>query len=265
MPLKQEKAANSLPDSEVMQEISAEDTSASSENASSQERFNVEFSDDKHSLSIAWWGNDARAQRTKEVLELYSEQNPSVDFVCSPLEWSDYWNQLNSLASTNALPDCIQMDYSFLEQYVKEGLLTDLTPYVESGVLDVSDVDPGILEAGSVDGKLYAVCGGVNAPALLYNKTLLDELGIAIHDNMTLDEFMDISRTVYKKSGVKTALPYASGDNYLFYLLRTQGITQPFANNSLQAWKLLYTFLPTLQPLHMPQSVLYLPSGLSAL
>lgn len=184
-------------------------------------------------MTFTWWGNQTRNERTQAALDLYSEQNPGVTFDTQPAEWSDYWTKLSTLAAGNSLPECLQMDYSYLSQYVSSDLLVDLTPYVESGVLDISNVDPGIIEAGSVDGKLYAVCAGVNAPALLYNKTLMDELGITVKDNMTMDEFYEIARQVYEKSGVKTDLPYSAGDNYLPYTVRADGITKLFNDDSL--------------------------------
>lgn len=125
------------------------------------------------------------------------------------------------------------MDYSYLAQYVAADLLVDLTPYVENGTLDVSNVSEGIQDASSIDGKMYAVCAGVNAPALFYNKTLLDSLGITVKDNMTVDEFESIAREVYEKSGVKTDLPYSAGDNYLPYAMRAHGVTKLFNEDSL--------------------------------
>lgn len=184
-------------------------------------------------LTFTWWGNQTRNERTQAALDLYSQQNPGVTFDTQPAEWSDYWTKLSTLAAGNSLPECLQMDYSYLEQYIGSGLLVDLTPYVESGVLDVSNVDEGILSSGSVDGKLYAVCAGVNAPALLYNKTLMDELGIEVKDNMTLDEFLDVAREVYEKSGVKTDMPYGASDNYLPFNLRSHDITVLFNEDSL--------------------------------
>lgn len=184
-------------------------------------------------MTFTWWGNQTRNERTQAALDLYSQQNAGVTFDTQPAEWNDYWTKLSTLAAGNSLPECLQMDYSYLAQYVSADLLVDLTPYVESGVLDVSKVDPGILESGSIDGKLYAVCAGVNAPSLLYNKTLLDELDITLKDNMTLDEFTEVARQVYEKSGIKTDLPYAAGDNYLPFILRAHGINQLFNEDSL--------------------------------
>ena len=185
------------------------------------------------SMTVTWWGNQTRNERTQAALDLYSEQNPGVTFDTQPAEWNDYWTKLSTLAAGNSLPECLQMDYSYLAQYVAADLLVDLTPYVEDGTLDVSNVSQGILDAGSIDGKLYAACAGMNAPSLFYNKTLLDSLGITVKDNMTIDEFEAVAREVYEKSGVKTDLPYSAGDNYLPYAMRSHDVVKLFNEDSL--------------------------------
>ena len=209
------------------------ESSAATESAAPAESAPAESAGGEAALTFTWWGNQTRNERTQAALDLYSQQNPGVTFDTQPAEWNDYWTKLSTLAAGNSLPECLQMDYSYLQQYVSSELLVDLTPYVESGVLDVSNVDPGILESGSVDGKLYAICAGVNAPSLFYNKTLMTELGIEVKDNMTLSEFMDVARQVYEKSGVKTDLPYSAGDNYLPFNLRSHDIPKLFNTDSL--------------------------------
>ena len=184
-------------------------------------------------LTVAWWGNQVRNDRTQQVLDLYTQANPNVTFDSQPAQFSDYFTNLATAAAGNALPDVLQMNYtSYLEEYVDNGLLEDLTPYVESGLLDVSTIDQSILDSGSVDGKLYAVCCGLNAPALIYNKTLTDSLGIEIKDNMTLDEFMDVSRQIYEKSGVKTDLAFGNAESMMTYIMRGEGVDNMFAENA---------------------------------
>ena len=99
------------------------------------------------SMTFTWWGNQTRNERTQAALDLYSEQNPGVTFDTQPAEWNDYWTKLSTLAAGNSLPECLQMDYSYLAQYVAADLLVDLTPYVEDGTLDVSNVSQSILGA----------------------------------------------------------------------------------------------------------------------
>ena len=186
-------------------------------------------------LTVTWWGNQTRNERTISTLNLYAEQNVGVTFDPQVAEWADYWNKLATASAGKALPDIIQMDYKYLDQYIKNGLLTDLTPYVEDGTLDVSNIDEGILNAGKgSDGGLYAICIGENAPALVYNKTLLDENGITVKDNMTVDEFKALCKEVYEKTGYKSNYYYNQGENNLEYVLRAKDITL-FENGKLGA------------------------------
>ena len=171
------------------------------------------------SLVFTWWGNQTRNERTQAALDLYSEQNPGVTFDPQFAEWSDYWNKLATASAGHALPDIVQMDYSYLEQYASNDLLVDLTPYIENGTINVDNVDQGILDSGKVGEGIYALCNGVNVPALLYNKTLLDDAGITIKDNMTMDEFIDVCKEVYEKTGYKTNIAYGS-DAYIDYFCR---------------------------------------------
>lgn len=174
-------------------------------------------------LTVTWWGNQVRNERTQAALDLYNAQNPSVTFDGQFAEWGDYWTKLATASAGQNLPDLVQMDYKYLTQYVENGLLVDLKPYIDSGILDVSGIDPGILEAGSIDGGVYAICLGVNAPALMYNKTLLDANGITVKDNMTMAEFYALSQEVYEKTGVKTDVSYGAGENFIDYTLRSSG------------------------------------------
>ena len=48
------------------------------------------------------------------------------------------------------MPDLIQMDYKYLDQYVNNGQLLDLTPYIESGALDATNIPENVLEMGVV-------------------------------------------------------------------------------------------------------------------
>ncbi len=189
----------------------------------------AESSGGETNLVVAWWGNQVRNDLTQEVLDMYADANPGITFDSQPAQYSDYFTKLATAAAGNALPDVLQTNYTAtLSQYVESGLLEDLNPYVESGLLDVSTIDEGILESGSVDGGLYAICCGLNVPALIYNKTLTDSLGIEIKDQMTVEEFENISREIYEKSGVKTDLAYGNATSMMEYIMRGAGVSNMF-------------------------------------
>lgn len=171
-------------------------------------------------LTVAWWGNQTRNERTQAALDKYSELNPGVTFDGQFSEWSDYWNKLATAAAGHSLPDVLQMDYAYLDQYVTNNLLVDLTPYIEAGTINVDNCSPDIINSGAVDGKVYAIPIGVNAPAMVYNKTITDQAGVEIKDNMTLDEFVAVSKEIYEKTGCKTNMAYGVAQEILQGMIR---------------------------------------------
>ena len=105
-------------------------------------------SGDGSEMVVAWWGNQVRNERTQAILELYSQQNPGVAFDGQFSEWADYWNKLATAAAGHSMPDIVQMDYKYIQQYVNNDLLVDLTPYIENGTIDVSNCNEDVLNSG---------------------------------------------------------------------------------------------------------------------
>lgn len=159
---------------------------------------------DKVTLNLCWWGNQTRNDVTKKAVDLYMSQNPNVDIKVEFTDWSGYWDKLSAMAAGGNLPDIIQMDYSYLNQYQKSGQLADLSEFVSNGAIDTSKIPESIIESGSIDGKCYAISLGSNAPLMVYDKAIVEKAGVTIPEQMTIDELYDISKTIYEKTGVKT-------------------------------------------------------------
>ena len=176
-------------------------------------------------VGFAWWGNQVRDEVTKNAADHFTELYPNVTFNLNAQTWNDYWAQMTSFSSSETLPDLMQQDYAYFEQWVEAGDLLDLTPYVESGALDLSGLPQSIVDTGvsASDGHIYAVCAGMNAPALSYNKTLTDSLGIEVPDNMTWDQFVEISEKIYDETGVGVIFHNLNSENPLTYFARGAG------------------------------------------
>lgn len=196
----------------------------STESSTSQAAQSNGGSSDSSSLVMAWWGNQTRNERTQSILDMYTEENAGVSIDGQFSEFDDYWNKLATAAAGHSMPDIVQMDYKYLQQYVNNDLLVDLTPYIEDGTIDVSNCNQDVLNSAQVDGGLYALCNGINAPALLYNKTLLDENGFTVKDNMTMDEFIALSKEIQEKTGYKTNLCYNQNEQFMEYVVRADDV-----------------------------------------
>ncbi|MBB0243962.1 extracellular solute-binding protein [Streptomyces alkaliphilus] len=128
-------------------------------------------------LNFQWWGNDDRADRYRQAIDLFEERNPDIKVNTGFAAFPDYWTARSTEAAGRSLPDVMQMDTSYLRQYADTGQLADLNEYLGEA-LDLSEFDEALVDAGRVDDGLYAVATGTNTLALFYNPGLLDELGV---------------------------------------------------------------------------------------
>jgi ABC-type sugar transport system, periplasmic component len=174
-------------------------------------------------LRFAYWGSQRRAEITTEAIDMFLEQYPDLTIDSNIYDWESYWDLMMTYATGNELPDIIQMDIHYLNTYVANNLLMDLTPFIESGVLNVSDMSDGLLESGSIAGNPYAICVGQNSVATIYNKTITDAAGIVIPDFMTVEEYKQVGRDVFEKLGIPTNYAYAKEGDYLEVFCRSAG------------------------------------------
>ncbi|MDO4295990.1 MAG: ABC transporter substrate-binding protein [bacterium] len=195
--------------------------SSTSTTAASGDTTTAAASGDQVNLKICWWGNQIRNDVTKKAVDLYMSQNPNVKIDIEFTDWSGYWDKLSAMAAGGNLPDIIQMDYSYLNQYQKSSQLADLTPYLEDGTIDHSKIPDSIIESGSIDGKCYALSLGSNAPVMVYDKAITDEAGVTIPEQPTIEELYEIGNTIYEKTEVKTY--YDGGINMMQIVARGNG------------------------------------------
>lgn len=176
-------------------------------------------SGDKVTLNLTWWGNQTRNDVTKKAVDLYMSQNPNVEIKVEFTDWSGYWDKLSATAAGGNMPDIVQMDYSYLNQYQKSGQLADLSEFISNGTIDTSKVSESIIESGSIDGKCYAISLGSNAPMMVYDKAIVEKAGVTMPEQPTIEELYDISKTIYEKTGTKTY--FDGGINMMQIIART--------------------------------------------
>ena len=184
-------------------------------------------------MRLAWWGNPTRDEKTLGVADLYMEKYPNVKIEPETTGWGGYWDRINTQAAASSLPDLMQHDYAYMLQFVDRKLLTDLTPYVNSGVIDLSKINDTFLSGGKVDGGLYGISLGTNAVCMVYNTKILKEAGIGKIDsaNWTWDDFEEIATTVYEKTGVQTDVFFATDPKVGFDNMLRQTGASTFAKD----------------------------------
>lgn len=172
-------------------------------------------------LRIAWWGGQARHDYTLKVIELYQSLNPHVTIEPEYASFDDHWKKLAPQAAANNLPDVIQMDISYLSQYGGRGQLEDLTPYTQSGALDVSDISESTLSGGKIGDSLFALNLGSNALASTVDLQLLKDNGIeAPTQDWTWEDYTAIAAKLKEKGKMVGSFRW---DVFFPFYLRGQG------------------------------------------
>lgn len=157
--------------------------------------------EEKTTLTILWWGSQTRHDLTVKLIEKFEEKYPEIDVVMDYSDWGGYWTKLAAQVAGGQTPDIFQMDYAYLAQYAENGVLAPLNAFTESGALDVSKVSENILTSGTVNGSLYAISTGTNAPVMLYRKDLLEQAGVTLPMIPTMSEYIAASKAVCEATG----------------------------------------------------------------
>lgn len=174
-------------------------------------------------LRIAWWGGDTRHSYTQQVIDMYEEQNPNVTIEPEYASFDDYWKKLAPQAAANRLPDIVQMDISYINQYGTNGQLEDMGAYLNQSI-QVGDVNENVLATGKIDSKQYGIPLGVNVLGFQYDPALLKKAGVdSIPENWTWDDYKEIALKS-KDAGLYIDTSMAA-DVFFNYYLRTKGVS----------------------------------------
>lgn len=179
-------------------------------------------------IRVAWWGNDDRAARTLQVIELFQAAYPDIRVIGEPNGGTpDHFQIINTQLASNNAPDVIQFggNWPDYQQY-----LEPLNDYLGAQLLiDTPEQfdQTALIPATASDGNLYAVSLGTNTLVLVYNKTAIEAAGVDLPaDNMTWEELMDYGRELKANlpSGVAPFVDNSTNQaNYMSYFFRQQG------------------------------------------
>lgn len=191
--------------------------------------------DGQVTLNFTWWGADERASRYEQVIDLFEAEHPDIKVQTSFAEFPDYWTQRSTDATGGNLPDVLQMDNSYIQEYANNGLLYDMSEFVGQS-LDASQIDEQVLSAGLVNEQQVGIPVSTNTLAMLVNTDLLADLGVEAPDwDYTWEDYNAFLTEVTEAGAERDPRVYGGGDYttvwwmFIQYLLQ-QGI-EPFAEN----------------------------------
>jgi multiple sugar transport system substrate-binding protein len=157
----------------------------------------------KTTLRVSTWGNDSRLKLTQGASDAFMKANPDIKVSVENSEWGSYWDKLATTTAANDAPDVIQMDESYIAAYGSRGALLDLDTAKNN--LDLSAMDPSVLDTGKVGGKLVGAPIGTANFSVAVNPKVLQQAGVKMPNDKTWtwDDLARAAAEVTAKLGSK--------------------------------------------------------------
>jgi multiple sugar transport system substrate-binding protein len=175
-------------------------------------------------LKVFWWGNQGRQERTIKAIKLFESKYPNIKIEPQDVPNSDYWIQIAMQTADQQMPDVIQMDYKYINEFAIRKLIMPLEPFIKSASLHVEDMDEASLASGKIDNQLYGVVTGINAPAFAYDPAIFEKTGVPVpKEGYTYEDLIDTSRKLKAKINQKDFYPVGSSSLDFGYYLRSRG------------------------------------------
>jgi len=157
-------------------------------------------------LKVMWWGSPSRDARTEAVLNLFHTLHPNISFVTEHYAntqgtgtvFKDYWPTMNHYANNGQLPDIMQHDYAYIEEWKTRGLLRPLDDLTQDGSLDLSDVPTAMVDGGRVGGDLMGVSLGTNTQGVAIDADAVAAAGLQMPgDDWTWQDFKQLAMQLH--------------------------------------------------------------------
>lgn len=137
-----------------------------------------EVSSDKPvTLTYGIW-DMAQESTLKELAAKFTTENPNIKVEIKVTPWKEYWTSLQTSVTANSAPDVFWMNIPRSTDFIQNGILAPLNDLN----IDQSNFPETHIKAYTSNDQLFGIPKDFDDIALVYNKTLFDEAGIAYPD-----------------------------------------------------------------------------------
>ena len=186
----------------------ANSTAASSEAASSEAAStSTEAATEAHTvnttdpitLTISWWGGDARQAAYEAACKAFTEKYPNITVECTYGPWNGWEEAQSTALAAGTAADVMQVNWNWLFQYSGKGQsFVNLNDY--SDVLDLTQFPSSALDACTVANSLQAVPVAMAGRIYYWNMATFKKAGLD-HYPTTEQELLDTAKTFQEKLG----------------------------------------------------------------
>lgn len=149
---------------------------------------------------------DHHQEAYEKVIAEFNQSQDKYEVIAQQQPWGEYDAKLMQAVSTGAAPDFVGMFPSEAINFLDDGYLYNLAPFINDPEIGMptfnEDIVPGVLEGIMQWGldEVYLFPDGMTGEVLFYNKTMLDELGL--NPPATWSDVESVSKAIYEAYGI---------------------------------------------------------------
>ncbi len=154
-------------------------------------------------VRVSHWGGGDAARLFEEYVAEFERQHPDIDVQPEPYP-ENYTEQLLVRFAAGTAPDVMLLDNPYVPTFVDQGLIEDLRPYVQRGLVDLSSYFEPALAIFTRQGRVYGLPKGFTPIVMYYNKVHFDEAGLSYpRRGWTFNDYLDEARKLVRWEGGK--------------------------------------------------------------
>ena len=135
-------------------------------------------------LTYALWDQTQQAGY-QQCADAFEAKNPNIKIKITQAAWGNYWQNLTTEMTAGHAPDVFTDHVAYYPQLVADHQLLDLSSFVKSSNVDLSQYQPGLADLWVDNGARYGLPKDWDTEGLVFNSTMLKAAGV---DASTLDD-----------------------------------------------------------------------------
>lgn len=186
--------------------------------------------------TIRFYGEISEYSHTPELIAALKDHfKDKYDIQSIKVDFSNLDTIIKANLASNDPADIYFYWPGAMKSYVDANQALDLTPYMEANSGEwKNSYNPSLLDSAKYNGKYYDAPTEVASCAIVVNQDLAQKLGVTIPEQMTWQQFVDISKQIKEKgNGV---FPFGIQAQWLSWLPRNGFLSLAAEANKLEAW-----------------------------
>lgn len=127
--------------------------------------------------------DEYQVEGVQKQIKAFEALHPDIKVQLEVVPWDNYWIKLQTMLAGRNCWDVFWMDTGFfLKDYVKRGVLLDITDLIKKEKVDLSKYPERVLKIHEYKGRYYSLPRDYDTIALFYNKDMFDKAGVKYPD-----------------------------------------------------------------------------------